>query len=239
MSGKKDKDITDSETIQRVDYVVQYNDNPTVKPDIKDGVYDAYVVNTDSNNPLVLEFDQGNHVKVLKGEEALKVIDRIEKKKQAEKAKEKIETEGKEEQLDFDFEENGNSNTTSKPTVEPNAKTSKNNSKKPAPVQTSISFDEELEQPKPKRVRKSKKNVNEIEEKSSPTLHNSNNLLTFAGIIRSKESRKRVKEVLTKKFGDALPKKQADQEAFLRSKDIPTQGITNIDTWLEMIENCR
>lgn len=236
---ENDKVITDSETIQRVDYVVQYNDNPAIKPDIKDGVYDAYVVNTDSNNPLVLEFDQGNHVKVLKGEDALKVIDRIEKKKQAEKAKEKIEAEGKKEQLDFDFEENNNSNTTTEPTVEPNAKESRDNNKKPAPVQTSISFEEEPEQPKPKRVRKSKKNVNEIEEKSSPTLHNSDNLHTFAGIIRNKENRKRVKEVLTKKFGDALPKEQEDQEAFLRSKKILTQGINNIDTWLEMIENCR
>ena len=55
-------------------------------------------------------------------------------------------------------------------------------------------------------------------------------------------------DLIEEKFGDELPETNEnasieeeinDLVYFLKSKDIPVENITNFDSWLELIKNCR
>ena len=55
-------------------------------------------------------------------------------------------------------------------------------------------------------------------------------------------------DLIEEKFGDELPEADIhtpikeeinDLVYFLKSKNIPVENITNFDSWLELIKNCR
>ena len=75
-------------------------------------------------------------------------------------------------------------------------------------------------------------------------MHNSKNLLTFVNIITNptfgREIRKAFMQIAKEK-GWALPA-PSEMDGFLKNKDIPmpsSMDKTAVDTWLEMVRNCK
>ena len=60
--------------------------------------------------------------------------------------------------------------------------------------------------------------------------------INATSLYRDREFRDRFKEILTKKGFTGKP---SEINAFLESLNMPTTNITDIDAWLDMLENCR
>lgn len=83
-----------------------------------------------------------------------------------------------------------------------------------------------------------KQDVNNAPTKSNLELQSSKTLTNFTELIRSREYRKILMNLAKEKgwnWGDTVESK----EAFLKSKGISTTGITNINSWIDMIKNCK
>ena len=83
-----------------------------------------------------------------------------------------------------------------------------------------------------------KQDVNNAPTKSNLELQSSKTLTNFTELIRSREHRKILMNLAKEKgwnWGDTVESK----EAFLKSKGISTTGITNINSWIDMIKNCK
>ena len=83
-----------------------------------------------------------------------------------------------------------------------------------------------------------KQDVNNAPTKSNLELQSSKTLTNFTELIRSREHRKILMDLAKEKgwnWGNTVESK----EAFLKSKGISTTGITNINSWIDMIKNCK
>lgn len=90
-------------------------------------------------------------------------------------------------------------------------------------------------QPEPVRTGE---DINKTGTKSLAELQSEKTVDTALSIMKSKEFGKRARALLKAKFPD-MPSKTAELERFLQSKGIATTGITDVEQWLKMIEECR
>lgn len=80
--------------------------------------------------------------------------------------------------------------------------------------------------------------INKTGTKSLAELQSKKTVDTALSIMKSKEFGKRARALLKSKFSD-MPSKTAELERFLQSKGIATTGITDVEQWLRMIEECK
>lgn len=80
--------------------------------------------------------------------------------------------------------------------------------------------------------------INKTGTKSLAELQGEKIVDTALSIMKSKEFGKRARALLKAKFPD-MPSKTAELERFLQSKGIATTGITDVEQWLKMIEECK
>lgn len=85
---------------------------------------------------------------------------------------------------------------------------------------------------------KTGEDINKTGTKSLAELQSEKTVDTALSIMKSKEFGKRARALLKAKFPD-MPSKTAELERFLQSKDIATTGITDVEQWLKMIEECK
>lgn len=90
-------------------------------------------------------------------------------------------------------------------------------------------------QPEPVRTGE---DINKTGTKSLAELQSEKTVDTALSIMKSKEFGKRARALLKAKFPD-MPSKTAELEKFLQSKGIATSGITDVEQWLKMIEECK
>lgn len=80
--------------------------------------------------------------------------------------------------------------------------------------------------------------INKTGTKSLAELQSKKTVDSALSIIKSNEFGKRARTLLKTKFPD-MPSKVAELERFLQSKGIATTGITDVEQWLKMIEECK
>jgi hypothetical protein len=89
-------------------------------------------------------------------------------------------------------------------------------------------------------VVKTPENSSKVEEQSLAQLQQRKGRggepINATSLYRDREFRGRFKEILTKKGFTGKP---SEVNAFLESLNMPTTNITDIDAWLDMLENCR
>lgn len=85
---------------------------------------------------------------------------------------------------------------------------------------------------------KTGEDINKTGTKSLAELQSEKTVDTALSIMKSKEFGKRARALLKAKFPD-MPSKTAELERFLQSKGIATTGITDVEQWLQMIEECK
>lgn len=90
-------------------------------------------------------------------------------------------------------------------------------------------------QPEPVRTGE---DINKTGTKSLAELQSEKSVDTALSIMKSKEFGKRARAALKAKFPD-MPSKVSELERFLQSKGIATTGITDVEQWLQMIEECK
>ena len=85
---------------------------------------------------------------------------------------------------------------------------------------------------------KTSEDINSTGNKSLAELQSKKVVDTALDILKSKEFGKRTRDLLRAKFPN-MPNKVAELERFLQSKGIATTGITDVEQWLKMVEECR
>jgi hypothetical protein len=80
--------------------------------------------------------------------------------------------------------------------------------------------------------------INKTGTKSLAELQQDKALNTALAILKSKEFGARARRLLKSKFPD-MPSKVSELERFLQSKNITTVGISDVEQWLQMIEECK
>lgn len=85
---------------------------------------------------------------------------------------------------------------------------------------------------------KTGEDINKTGSKSLAELQSEKTVDTALSIMKSKEYGKRARALLKAKFPD-MPSKTAELERFLQSKGIATTGISDVEQWLQMIEECK
>ncbi len=85
---------------------------------------------------------------------------------------------------------------------------------------------------------RTEEDINKTGTKSLAELQSKKTVDTALSITKSKEYGKRARVLLKAKFPD-MPSKTAELERFLQSKGIATTGITDVEQWLQMIEECK
>lgn len=88
------------------------------------------------------------------------------------------------------------------------------------------------------QVKESGTDINNFVNKSLNNLQDSGKIHTFASIYRNSGYRSTLKEIAKTK-GWNLGSTIGNAEAFLKSKGISTSNIENVESWLEMIKNCK
>lgn len=211
------KIITDALTLQKIstlNYIEEHN--IPVAYTTKQG-YDAFIISDNNSNPKVAFVNWSHNVMLQSGQQALNAITFYENQQKA-KAAEEV----KLEDIDLGLEEN----------------------QEPIPSKRQEIVTENNTQPKEK-YNKSEKFSEVTREKSLKDLQDSNILLTFADVLmKDREIGKHVMESFKQIFkekGWAIPSIK-NMDNFLKSKDIalPTSlNKENIDSWLDMIKNCK
>lgn len=85
---------------------------------------------------------------------------------------------------------------------------------------------------------KTGEDINKTGSKSLAEMQSEKTVDTALSIMKSKEYGKRARALLKAKFPD-MPSKTAELERFLQSKGIATTGISDVEQWLQMIEECK
>lgn len=89
-----------------------------------------------------------------------------------------------------------------------------------------------------KEVTKSTESSKSNEEKSLKELQNTKDLTTFEAIISKMSTRKKLKEIFKEKEWP-WSNNTSEMANFLISKKVSINNISNVDTWLDIIKNCR
>lgn len=85
---------------------------------------------------------------------------------------------------------------------------------------------------------KTGEDINKTGTKSLAELQSEKTVDNALSIMKSKEFGRRARALLKAKFPD-MPSKTVELERFLQSKGIATTGITDVEQWLKMIEECK
>lgn len=216
--------VTDKELIQKLNYL-QLIVGKT--PDYQAKGFDYYVIDSNPENPITIKIGRTNDVTIANKEQSLKLLEAINKVKEAE-AKAEAARKALEEL----------------PTVDlgPEAEYQEDVD---VAAQMTGDFSEKYKETKEIIIEptttpqtKESQNINEAGKNSFENLQDSNSFTTFVDIYKTPKYRSLLKKLFIAKNWN-WSTKESDIEAVLKSKNIPTVGITNVNTWLDIIKNCR
>lgn len=216
-----DNIVEDKELIKKLKFAQQVE---KMEPSLQEKGFNYYIIDDNKNNPIVVAVGRTSNVVLANNEQALAIIDKVNKiaeaKAKAEAAKKELEAalaQAEEVDLgDLGFEENSTQQQIIiDETITPEVVTSTQ--------QTSST--------------ETQKDINKAGNISLENLDGSNKLITFADIYEDIEQSIQLEDVFAEKgwkFGT-----QQEVKELLKSKNVPLMNITNFESWLDLIKNCR
>ena len=211
-----DNVVTDNELIKKIEYQqVIFNRTPDYKAKNGDSYY---ILDTNKDNPVVLK-QTGKEIVIANKEQALAMINLVNKIKEAEALAAAAEAE---------FVDLGIDTKPEVLEVDPQAQmlgdfgTSQQTNKPPVTEE----------------VKDTKETTKPNEEKTLKDLVSTEDLTTFAELISKTSVRTRLKKIFREK-GWPYTTNAIDMVNFLVSKKVSVTSITDVDTWLEIIKNCK
>lgn len=219
-----DNIVEDKELIKKLKFSQQVE---KMEPSLQEKGFDYYIIDDNKDNPIVVAIGRTNNVVIANNEQALSIIDRVNKiaeaKAKAEAAQKELEAalaQAEEVDLgDLGFEESNIQQPTEQELV--------NNS----------TISDGVTQTQQTSSTETQKNINKAGNISLENFEDSNKMLTFGDIYLDVEKSIQLEDIFAEKgweFG--FP---SQIEAFLKSKNVPVFGITNFESWLDIIKNCR
>lgn len=263
-----DKLVTDPRLIEQLNYrnLIRTRD---LKPNKTIGIDEIFVINSDKDNPLVLVRRRGNQMFAMSEKGALKTINDIntelaEKAKQerlqreldkeasndevirnmSEKDKQRVAEEGKDVDLglgetltDDQIVEQMIGNFESEAT--PQQEAVEELTEEATTDNVAPTINKEASTVKSEPV-KTGEDINKTGSRSLAELQSDKQTDTALSILKSTKDGlgKRARALLKAKFPD-MPSEISKLERFLQSKGIATTGITDVEQWLKMIEECK
>lgn len=215
------------ELIRKLEYAqIIQNMTPSYQ---KEG-YNYYVMDSSDASPLVIKVGRSNDITIGNVNQSRQILNEIkqeaERKAQAEAARKRLKEES--EDVDLDLTED----------VPPLLNETQEDLDDAAFIEQETYGQTTIETSNESANTTDTKQVNTTSNKSVENLADSNNLTTFADVITKTIYKGQLFKIFKEK-GWTWSNKQSDLEAFLKSKDVPLIGITNVDNWLDIIKNCR
>lgn len=211
-----DNVVTDIELIKKIEYQ-QTILNRTPDYTAKNGdVY--YILDSNNDNPVVIK-QKGKEIVVANKEQALAMINLVSKIKEAEALAAAAEAE---------FVDLGIDTEPEVVDVNPQAQM----------LGEFGTSQQTTNPPVTEEVKGIKETTKPNEEKTLKDLVSTEDLTTFAELISKTSVRTRLKKIFREK-GWTYTNNAVDMVNFLVSKKIPVTSITDVDTWLDIIKNCR
>ena len=211
------KQITDPEELQKIDMLnnIESNNIPVAYKD-KQG-NNMYIISTAEDSPIVAKVSKSHNITIYTGSNAQNEISYY--------------------------------NSLQKPRVEEinlGINEIVEEDKQGFVVTKQESFESITQKPiqNKEKINKTKNFVEVTNKNSSKDLHNSKNLLTFVNIITNPTFGKEIRKAfvqIAKEKGWVLPT-PSEMDEFLKNKDIPMPSSMDkaaVDTWLEMVRNCK
>lgn len=218
-----DNPITDENQLRQIDYLNTIQEH-SLQPAYKDAQgNNVYIISEDPNNSIVVKVNLSHRVQILEGEAAkpsIKLVEEQKRKAEVENAKLK----------DINA-------WLSEDVQQPTKQTSSSQQQQPQSVKEKDTKSEEKDN--------KTESFSEVKrEKSLKDLHNSNNLLTFVSVLTDSNIGEYVVDQLEVIFNEKgwgeMPDSFNEIDSVLQSKDIPAPtNLDNIDSWLDLIKNCR
>ena len=259
-----DKLVTDPRLIEQLNYrnLIRTRD---LKPNKTIGIDEIFVINRDKDNPLVLIRRRGSQISAMSKKGALKTIIEIntelEEKARQERLQKELETEASNDEFlrnmsekdkqkvaaegedvdgiltDEQIVEQMIGNFESEVTPQQEAVEELTEEATTDNVVPTINKEAPIVKSEPV---KTGEDINKTGSKSLAELQSDKQTDTALSILKSTKDGlgKRARTLLKAKFPD-MPSKTSELERFLQSKGIATTGITDVEQWLQMIEECK
>lgn len=246
-----DKLVTDPRLVEQLNYRNLIRTRG-LEPNKVIGMDEIFVINSDKDNPLVLIRRRGNQISAMSKEGAIKTINNINaenaEKARQERVQKKLESEESNDEFIRNMSESdrqkaalegkdvdlGLEETLTDGQIVEQMRGNFESDRQGAAERGEESADSSVEPP----VTKKGEDINKTGTKSLAELQSDKTTNTAFSIIRSKKYGKRARTLLKTKFPD-IPNEMSKLESFLQGKHISTTGITDVEQWLDMIENCK
>lgn len=222
------KVITDNRLLEQIKYnhIIQSND--LIPVEYSKDKQEYYIISSDRDNPIAVKRKtESNFITVASTEQSLALIDRVAKQEAERKAKEelaKIQQVGAIEDVVL---EEDNDITQEDIYNQMIGDDSRN-------VENSIEINTQNEEAVPSETTASRvKSMNELQQEGGAK--------TARAIMLDETYGDALDSIIDKKISSGVWKDdiEDDIEGFFESKGIPTTGITNIQQWLDLIEECK
>lgn len=239
-----DKLVTDPRLTEQLNYrnLIRTRD---LKPSKVIGMDEVFIINSDIDSPLVLVRRRGNQIFAMSKEGAVKTINEVNaelaKKTRQERLQKELEAEASNDEFLRTMPAEGNNvdlglgeTITEEQLLD---QMIGNFETEATPEDIAPTRDKEVPVVQEKPVITGE-DINKTGTKSLAELQSKKTVDSALSIIKSNEFGKRARTLLKTKFPD-MPSKVAELERFLQSKGIATTGITDVEQWLKMIEECK
>ena len=260
-----DKLVTDPRLTEQLNYrnLIRTRD---LKPSKVIGMDEVFIINRDIDSPLVLVRRRGNQIFAMSKEGAVKTINEVNAELAKKARQERLQKELEIEASNDEFLRTMSDENRRKVAAEGNNvdlglgetiteeqlvdQMTGNFETEATPQQKTAeqAMVRTLEDVAPTRDKKAPvvqakpvitgEDINKTGTKSLAELQSKKTVDSALSIIKSNEFGKRARTLLKTKFPD-MPSKVAELERFLQSKGIATTGITDVEQWLKMIEECK
>ena len=260
-----DKLVTDPRLTEQLNYrnLIRTRD---LKPSKVIGMDEVFIINSDIDSPLVLVRRRGNQIFAMSKEGAVKTINEVNAELAKKARQERLQKELEIEASNDEFLRTMSDENRRKVAAEGNNvdlglgetiteeqlvdQMTGNFETEATPQQKTAeqAMVRTLEDVAPTRDKKAPvvqakpvitgEDINKTGTKSLAELQSKKTVDSALSIIKSNEFGKRARTLLKTKFPD-MPSKVAELERFLQSKGIATTGITDVEQWLKMIEECK
>lgn len=247
-----EKPVTDPRLAEQLNYrnLIRTRD---LKPSKVIGMDEVFIINSDIDNPLVLVRRRGNQIFAMSKEGAVKTINEVNaelaKKARQERLQKELEAEASNDEFLRTMPaedrrrvaaEGNNVDLGLGETITEEQLLDQmigNFETEATPEDIAPTRDKEVPVVQEKPVITGE-DINKTGTKSLAELQSKKTADSALSIIKSNEFGKRARTLLKTKFPD-MPSKVAELERFLQSKGIATTGITDVEQWLKMIEECK
>lgn len=220
-------EITDASLIEELELNRIIDSNNLTPIDTKNGnAY--YIIDDNPDSPIVVKRTGSRHIVKATKETALEIIAKYKAEQEA-----KAKAEAAKQELNLEQQFTGVAEDVHLEDVPDVAEQLVGNFTKQTVPQNNPVVQQEV-----KHKQEVKEDINNVGGKSLENLHNSDTLTTFVDIIKNTGHKSTLKKIFTAKGWPwtGNPKKL---EEFLKSKKVATVGINNIDSWFDMIKNCK